>query len=125
MTPEWPCHLHAQQAKEPGDKDFPYERTVTGLRCWQKTQATRGLDSPLTPEGGEVDRGTDETTELQRQALSTVAVDSQLQEAQTYKVSIEPRLGITSSGMGAWGTSALPFSSGRMPSEVMSTCRPS
>lgn len=40
MTPEWPCHLHAQEAKEPGDKDFPYERTVAGLRCWQKTQAT-------------------------------------------------------------------------------------
>lgn len=47
-------------------------------------------------------RGTDDTTELQRRALSTVAVDSQLQEPETYKVGIEPRLGITASGMGGW-----------------------
>lgn len=98
MTPEWPCHLHAQWAKEPGDKDFPYERTIVGLRCWQKTRATL-KDSTVSLKKGEPGRGTDNTTELQRQALSTIAVDSQIQEPETYKAHKEPRLGVTSSGM--------------------------
>lgn len=104
MTPEWPCHPHAQWAKEPGDKDFPSERTIAGLRRWQKTRATLE-DSGFSPNStvslkkGEPGRGTDDTTELQRQALSTIAVDSQIQEPETYKVHKEPRLGVTSSGM--------------------------
>lgn len=136
MTPEWPCHPHAQWAKEPGDKDFPSERTIAGLRRWQKMWATLE-DSGFSPNStvslkkGEPGRGTDDTTELQRQALSTIAVDSQIQEPETYKVHKEPRLGVTSSGMvGVGGPQPCPsFLGGENGltreagfSEVTSTC---
>lgn len=35
----------------------------------------------------------------QSQAVPTIAVDSQVQEPETHNLGIEPRLGITSSGM--------------------------